>query len=86
LSERHVLAIRAQAFNVLNHSNFYVQNGTGVNPIQYSPFGGTCGDGHTLNQTCFLVPNSGLGGFGTLQVINALNGPRVFQFAAKLSF
>lgn len=84
--ERHVLTIRAQAFNVLNYSNFYVQNGTGVNPIQYSPFGATCGDGQTLNQTCYLVPNSGAGGFGTLQVINALNGPRVFQFAAKWSF
>ena len=86
LSERHVLTIRAQAFNVLNHANYYVQNGTGVNPIQYRPFGATCGDGHTLHQTCYLVPNTGIGGFGTLQVINALNGPRVFQFAAKWSF
>jgi hypothetical protein len=86
IGERHVLTIRAQAFNVMNHANFYVQNGTGVNPIQYSPFGATCGDGHTLHQTCYLVPNSGNEGFGTLQVINALNGPRVFQFAAKWSF
>jgi hypothetical protein len=84
--ERHELTLLAQAFNVLNHANFYVQNGTGVNPIQYSPFGATCGDGQTLNQTCYMVPNSAKGGFGTLQVVNALNGPRVFQFAAKWSF
>lgn len=86
LTERHVLSIRAQAFNLLNHANYYVQNGTGVNPIQYRPFGPTCGDGRTLNQTCYLTPNTGSGGFGTLQVINALNGPRVFQFAVKWSF
>lgn len=86
LSERNSITLQAQAFNVLNHANYYVQNGTGVNPIQYSPFGATCGDGQTLNQTCYLVPNTGPGGFGTLQVINALNGPRVFQFAFKWSF
>jgi hypothetical protein len=86
LSERNVVTLRAQAFNVLNHANYYVQNGTGVNPIQYTPFGSTCGDGQSLNQTCYLVPNNGPGGFGTRQVINALNGPRVFQFAFNWSF
>jgi len=86
LTERNSITLQAQAFNVLNHANYYVQNGTGVNPIQYRPFGPTCGDGQTLNQTCYLVPNTGPGGFGTLQVINALNGPRVFQFALKWSF
>jgi hypothetical protein len=86
LTERNSITLQAQAFNVLNHANYYVQNGTGVNPIQYRPFGPTCGDGQTLNQTCYLVPNTGPGGFGTLQVINALNGPRVFQFALKWTF
>jgi hypothetical protein len=86
ISERHVVTVQAQAFNLLNHANYYVQNGTGVNAIQYSPFGRTCGDGHSRNQTCYLAPNTGSGGFGTLNVINALNGPRVLQFAVKYSF
>jgi hypothetical protein len=43
----------------------------------------TCGDGATLNQTCYLVSNPN---FGKLQVINALNGPRVMQFASQWTF
>ena len=91
LSERHAIALQVQVFNLMNHANFYVQNGTGVNSIQYTAaaFGNnpdgssTCGDGATLNQTCYLVPNPS---FGKLQVINALNGPRVMQFALKWTF
>jgi hypothetical protein len=60
-----------------------VQNGNGVNPLQYQPVGTNCGDGQTVRQTCYLLPESG---FGTLQVINALNGPRVLQFAFKYNF
>jgi len=86
ITERHVLTLRAQVFNLFNHANYYVQNGTGVNAIQYVPFGSTCGDGHTTDQTCYLRPNSGSGGFGTLNVINALNGPRVMQFALTYNF
>ena len=86
LNERQALMLEAQAFNLLNHANYYVQNGAGVNPIEYRPFGSTCGDGRSANQTCYLVPNTGAGGFGTLQVISALSGPRVFQFAIKWSF
>ena len=54
----------------------------------YTPVGDTCGnpDNPQANQTCYLVPNSGTTGFGTLQRINALNGPRVLQFAVKWSF
>jgi hypothetical protein len=91
LTERHVIALQAQVFNVMNHANYYVQNGTGVNSIQYAvaPFGNnsdgstTCGDGATPHQTCYLFPNAS---FGKLQVINALNGPRVMQFALKWTF
>jgi hypothetical protein len=86
VGERHEVTLQAQAFNLLNHANYYVQNGTGVNAVQYSAFGSNCGDGQTLNQTCYLTPNTGSGGFGTLNVINALNGPRVMQFAVKYSF
>jgi hypothetical protein len=91
LAERHAVALQVQIFNVMNHANYYVQNGTGVNSVQYTAaaFGNkpdgstTCGDGATLNQTCYLVPNPS---FGKLQVINALNGPRVMQFALKWTF
>ena len=67
----------------MNHANYYVQNGNGVSYVQYSPFGTNCGDGATQTQQCYLVPTSG---FGQLQVINALNGPRVMQFALKWTF
>ncbi len=91
LTERHAIALQVQVFNVMNHANYYVQNGTGVDSVQYAaaPFGNnpdgstTCGNGATLNQTCYLVPNAS---FGKLQVINALNGPRVMQFALKWTF
>ena len=83
LSEHHVVTFEAQAFNLLNHANYYVQNGTGVSQIQYEPFGASCGDGQSLNQHCYLFPRAG---FGSLLVINALNGPRVLQFALKWAF
>jgi hypothetical protein len=83
ISERHSITLEAQAFNLFNHANYYVQNGTGVNQIQYEPIGSTCGDGRSANQQCYLVPKQG---FGSLLAINALNGPRVFQFAMKWAF
>ena len=86
ITERQSLSLQVQAFNLLNHANYYVQNGNGVNQVQYRPFGDTCGDGHSADQLCGLVPNNGASGFGSLQRINALNGPRVLQFALKYSF
>jgi Carboxypeptidase regulatory-like domain/TonB dependent receptor len=83
LGERHAITLQVQAFNLLNHANYYLQNGNGVQSVQYEPVGPTCGDGQTLNQTCYLVPNPS---FKTLQIINALNGPRVLQFAFRYSF
>jgi hypothetical protein len=83
LTERHSITFEAQSFNLLNHANYYVQNGTGVSQIQYEPFGSTCGDGQSPNQQCYLLPQQG---FGSLLVINALNGPRVLQFAMKWDF
>lgn len=83
LTERSAVTFQAQVFNIANHANYYVQNGTGVNAIQYSPSGSTCGDGVSANQTCYLTPNST---FGQLQVINYQNGPRIMQFAVKVNF
>jgi hypothetical protein len=83
ITERDAVTLQAQVFNVMNHANYYVQNGNGVSYLQYSPFGNNCGDGATQNQQCYLVPTPG---FGQLQVINALNGPRVMQFSLKWTF
>lgn len=86
ITERHAITLQAQAFNLFNHANYYVQNGGGVNQVQYAPNGPNCGDGQTTNQTCYLIPETGPGGFGTLQTIDALNGPRVLQFALQYRF
>jgi hypothetical protein len=91
LTERHSLSLRAQVFNITNHANYYVQNGSGVSANQYAaaafgnnPDGSTnCGDGATLNQNCYLMPATG---FGTLQIINYQNPPRIMQFALKWIF
>jgi hypothetical protein len=74
-----------QAFNLLNHANYYVQKGNGVNAVQYLPFGESCGnlDNPQTNQPCYLVPNTGTNGFGSLQRIHSLNGPRVLQLALR---
>ncbi len=86
IREGKELQFQAQAFNVLNHPNYYVQNGNGVNQLQYNPIGSNCGDGATLNQTCYLVPNSGPGNFGTLQEISPNGLPRILQFSARFRF
>jgi carboxypeptidase family protein len=80
------LQFQVQAFNLFNHANYYVQNGNGINQLQYNPIGTNCGDGATLNQTCYLVPNSGPGNFGTLQEISPNGLPRVLQFSARFTF
>jgi hypothetical protein len=86
VAEGKELELQAQAFNLFNHANWYVQNGDGINQLQYNPIGSNCGDGATLNQTCYLVPNSGPGNFGALQEISPNGLPRVFQFSARFTF
>jgi hypothetical protein len=86
IKEGKELELQVQAFNLFNHANYYVQNGNGINQLQYNPIGTTCGDGATLNQTCYLVPNSGPGNFGTLQEISPNGLPRVLQFSARFDF
>jgi Carboxypeptidase regulatory-like domain/TonB dependent receptor len=86
LGEGKDLEFQAQAFNLFNHPNYYVQNGDGVNQLQYNPYGGNCGDGMSLNQTCYLVPNTGPGNFGALQEISPNGLPRILQFSARFTF
>jgi hypothetical protein len=86
IGEGKQLQFQAQAFNLFNHANYYVQNGNGINQLQYNPIGSSCGDGASLNQTCYLVPNSGPGNFGTYQEISPNGLPRTLQFSARFTF
>ena len=86
IREGKSLQFQVQVFNLFNQANFYVQNGNGINQLQYNPIGSNCGDGMTLNQTCYMVPNSGPGYFGTLQEISPDGLPRVFQFSLRFTF
>jgi len=86
VKEGKELEFQAQAFNLFNHANYYVQNGNGINQLQYNPIGSTYGDDVTQNQTCYLVPNSGPGNFGALQEISPNGLPRVLQFSARFTF
>ena len=82
ITERQTITLKVQVFNLFNHPNYFVQNGGGVNATQYGPFGTNCGNG-ALMQTCFLVPQSG---FGALNSVSELNGPRILQGAFIWSF
>ena len=86
IREGKELEFQAQAFNLFNHPNYYVQNGNGINQLQYNPIGSNCGDGVTLNQTCYLIPNTGPGNFGALQEVSPDGLPRVLQFSVRLTF
>ncbi len=86
IREGKQLQFQAQACTLFNHANYYVQNGNGINPLQYNPVGTTCGDGIHADQPCYLVPNSGLGNFGTFQEISPNSHPRGLQFSARLTF
>ncbi len=86
IGEGKQLQFQVQAFNLFNHANYFVQNGDGINSLQYNPIGTNCGDGASLNQNCYLVPNSGPGNFGTLQEISPNGLPRALQFSARFTF
>jgi Carboxypeptidase regulatory-like domain/TonB dependent receptor len=86
IREAMALELQVQAFNLFNHANYYVQNGDGINQLQYNPIGTNCGDGVSLNQTCYLLHNSGPGNFGTLQEISPDGQPRMLQFSARFTF
>jgi hypothetical protein len=59
---------------------------TGSTSFNTTPSAATCGDGMTLNQTCYLVPNSGPGNFGALQEISPNGLPRILQFSVRFAF
>ena len=84
------ISFTAQVFNITNHQNYFVQAQSGVQTLQYNPVGPTCGDGASVNQTCYLIPNTAAQAstspFGQLESIDQLNPPRVWQFAARYTF
>ena len=43
IREGKELEFQAQAFNLFNHPNYYVQNGDGINQIQYNPLAAIAG-------------------------------------------
>jgi hypothetical protein len=86
IREGKELQFQAQAFNLFNHANYYVQNGDGINQLQYNPIGSHCGDGMSTTQQCYLVPNSGPGNFGAFGETSPNGLPRVLQFSARFTF
>jgi len=85
ISEYGKLMFRVTGFNLLNHPNYYVQSGSGINQQQYKPVGPNCGN-KAQDQTCYLVPNNSAGGFGTFATAQQNTGPRNFQFSAIYRF
>jgi hypothetical protein len=85
IKERGKLMFRVTGFNMLNSPNYYVYSGSGINQSEYRPVGPNCGNKAT-NETCYLIPNNGVGGFGTLSVVQQNTGPRIFQFAVIYRF
>jgi hypothetical protein len=85
IKEDGKLMFRVTAFNLLNNANYYVYSGSGINQAQYRPVGPSCGD-RSQTQTCYLIPNNGVGGFGTFSVVAQNTGPRIFQFAMIYRF
>jgi hypothetical protein len=86
IKEKQTITLEAQAFNLLNSANYFVYAGTGINQVQYNATGSTCGDGLSVNQTCILSDNNGVGGFQTLNAVDQANPPRVMQFSFTYKF
>jgi hypothetical protein len=85
LQEAGSLMFRATGFNVMNHPNYYVYSGNGINQLEYRPLGPSCGN-KSQNETCYLIPNNSAGGFKTFTVVQQNTGPRIFQFALIYRF
>ncbi|HXY07338.1 MAG TPA: hypothetical protein VEI52_05720 [Terriglobales bacterium] len=86
ITELQSISLQAQVFNLFNSANYYVEAGGGINQIQHTATGTTCGDGKTLHQICILSANNGVGGFQTRSSISQPNGPRIMQFSFHYNF
>jgi hypothetical protein len=86
LGEKGNISLKGQTFNLFNSPNYYVEAGSGINQVQYTAGGSTCGDGTTLDQTCTLSANNGTGGFKTFTAVSQPNPPRIMQFSFAYNF
>ncbi|MDE1154737.1 MAG: carboxypeptidase regulatory-like domain-containing protein [Acidobacteriaceae bacterium] len=82
IGARNKITLKAQAFNLFNSANYYVQAGSGINQVKYT----SSGDCSTDGGTCTLTPNNSIGGFQTRSSIAQPNPPRVLQFSFGYSF
>jgi hypothetical protein len=82
IKEKQAITLKAQAFNLLNNANYYVEAGSGINQVKYTS---SCNkDG----SACTLAPNGTIatGGFQTKGSISQPNPPRILQFSFNYSF
>ncbi len=79
--EKQNITLKAQAFNLLNDANYYVEAGSGINAVKYAS---------TLNDdgSYTLSPNgpAATGGFQYKSSISQPNPPRILQFSFNYSF
>jgi hypothetical protein len=82
LSEKFTLRLKAESFNLFNHSNFQQSP---VNNVQYTATERNDSSGNPTN-VWDAMPNSGNTGFGTPVAIVSRFGSRAFQFSTRFSF
>jgi hypothetical protein len=83
IGEKQAITLKAQAFNLLNSANYYVEAGSGINQVKYNEV--SCSTG--VSGVC-LTQNGdpSTGGFQTKTSISQPNPPRILQFSFNYSF
>ena len=81
IKEKVAMTLKAQAFNLLNDANYYVEAGSGINQVKYVAT-------QKEDGSYDLSPNGDVtnGGFKTKTAISQPNPPRILQFSFNLSF
>jgi hypothetical protein len=83
IGERQNITLKAQAFNLLNDANYYVEAGSGINQVKYNVV--SCAS--ESSDVCLSQNgNSSNGGFQYKSSISQPNPPRILQFSFNYSF
>lgn len=83
IGEKQAVTLKAQAFNLLNSANYYVESGSGINQTKYSAV--SCSEG--TSGVCLTANGDpSTGGFQTKTSISQPNPPRILQFSFNYSF